>query len=227
MPSTPQPQQPRRPANESPEFVAARQAMVREQLLTRDITLPGVLAAMQTVPRHLFVPTPLWPQAYSDQPLPIGRDQTISQPYIVALMCQLANVQPGAKVLEVGTGCGYQTAVLAELGCRVISLEIIEELAAAARARLQALGYVNIEIHHADGHAGFPAAAPYDAIIVSAAPADIPPPLVDQLRIGGSLIIPVGSTQQHLLKVDKLSSHHTQQRDITAVRFVPLTTELA
>jgi protein-L-isoaspartate(D-aspartate) O-methyltransferase len=211
------------PAEAEP-FEAARGKMVREQLQARDIKDERVLQAMRSVQRHLFVPQYLRDLAYADRPLPIGHDQTISQPYIVALMTQLARVDPGDRVLEIGTGSGYQAAVLAELGRRVYSLEIIEPLAREARQRLQRLGYENVAVRSGDGFKGWKEHAPYDAILVTCAPPEIPPPLLEQLGEGGRLVIPVGELWQELKVVTKKSGR-LQTKDIVPVRFVPMTGE--
>ena len=165
------------------QYAHKRQRMVAEQLKGRDITDPRVLAAMGKVPRHRFVPDDLAPQAYNDHPLPIGSGQTISQPYIVALMTQWAEVKPGDKVLEVGTGSGYQAAVLAELTDRVWSIELKPELAEAAEKRLRALGYGRIHLHWGDGYQGWPEEAPFDAILVTATAPEVPPALQEQLKL--------------------------------------------
>ncbi len=173
-------------------YAAARQRMVAQQLKARDITDPRVLAAMAKVPRDRFVPAHLAPQAYDDNPLSIGSGQTISQPYIVALMSQWAEVKPGDKVLEVGTGSGYQAAVLAELAGQVFTIELRPELAEAARTRLRDLGYGRVQGRAGDGYQGWPEEAPFDAILVTATAPAVPPALKAQLKEGGRLIIPVG-----------------------------------
>jgi len=199
--------------------------MVREQIESRGISDARVLAAMRKVPRHEFVPEHLADAAYEDHPLPIGYGQTISQPYIVALMTELLRLTPGAKVLEVGTGCGYQTAVLAEIAAEVYSMEIIEPLANESADRLQRLGYKNIQIKRGDGYLGWPEHAPFDAIIVTAGAEHIPPPLVQQLKTGGRMVIPVGEphAEQALLLVQKGSNGEVITRNVSAVLFVPLT----
>jgi protein-L-isoaspartate(D-aspartate) O-methyltransferase len=185
----------------------------------------GVMAAMRKVPRHRFVPPAQEPFAYDNRPLPIGEGQTISQPYIVALMTDLLDLKPSDKVLEVGTGSGYQAAVLAELVARVYSIEIVEPLGKRAAQVLGELGYRNVEVRIGDGYGGWPPAAPFDAIIVTAAPAAVPQPLIDQLRAGGSMVIPVGSSfeAQELLLVRKEADGRTTTRRTLPVRFVPLT----
>jgi protein-L-isoaspartate(D-aspartate) O-methyltransferase len=203
-----------------------RSRMVQKQLRTRDIVNPRVLAAMDRVPRHEFVPSQLLDSAYDDSALPIGRGQTISQPYIVALMTQLANPRPTDRALDVGTGCGYQAAVLSRLVSRVDSVEIVESLASEAAERLARLGYENVSVHAGDGYRGWPESAPFDIILLAAATPEIPPALVDQLAIGGRLILPVedGTTQLSLLR--KQADGRIDRREITPVRFVPMTGEV-
>ncbi|MCB9708269.1 MAG: protein-L-isoaspartate(D-aspartate) O-methyltransferase [Myxococcales bacterium] len=196
--------------------------MVREQLETRGITNARVLDAMRTVPRERFV-TQTTQDAYGDFPLPIGHRQTISQPYIVALMTQLADVRAGDRVLEVGTGSGYQTAVLCALGAEVWSVEIIAELAMHASALLEELGY-SAHIKHADGHYGWPEHAPFDAIVITAAPERIPQRLVAQLGLGGRMVVPVGDAEQRLRVVRRTATGLDEQESIP-VRFVPMTGE--
>jgi protein-L-isoaspartate(D-aspartate) O-methyltransferase len=201
-----------------------REEMVRQQLEARDIQDERVLAAMREVPRHLFLPEPLQEAAYEDRPLPIGYDVTISQPYIVALMTELAQIDPGDRVLDVGTGSGYQAAVLAQMGARVFGIEIIEPLAEQAAERLEQLGYDAVEVRTGDGFAGWPERGPFDAIIVAAAPARIPPPLTRQLTIGGKLVIPVGADPwQQQLRVVTRTRTGLQEKTITPVAFVPMT----
>jgi protein-L-isoaspartate(D-aspartate) O-methyltransferase len=184
-----------------------------------------VLAAMAEVPRHEFVPADRAGQAYQNRPLPIGHGQTISQPYIVAIMTDLLDLEPQHKVLEIGTGSGYQAAVLAALDTRVWSIEIIEPLGQAATTRLQRLGYDNVEVAVGDGYYGWPEHAPFDAIIVTAAANHIPPPLVKQLAVGGKMIIPVGSrfSTQELILITRASQDELVTRQVLPVRFVPLT----
>ncbi len=197
--------------------------MVQRQLQWRGITDERVLAALGTVPREAFVPERLARSAYADEPLPIGHGQTISQPYVVAWMAEALDVGPRACVLEVGAGSGYAAAVLSLLAERVIAVERLGALAAAARERLASLGYDNVEVHHGDGTRGWPAAAPYDAILVSAAAAQIPPALGDQLAIGGRLVIPVGGgADQELLRLVKTESGRLEERRLGGVRFVPV-----
>ena len=185
----------------------------------------AVMAAMGKVPRHRFVPVLQDIFAYDNRPLPIGEGQTISQPYIVALMTDLLDPKPTDTVLEVGTGSGYQAAVLAELVAKVYTIEIVEALGLRARQVLGELGYRNVEVRVGDGYGGWPAAAPFDAIIVTAAPAAVPQPLIDQLKPGGRMVIPVGASSdaQHLLLVEKQSDGRTTTRRALPVRFVPLT----
>jgi protein-L-isoaspartate(D-aspartate) O-methyltransferase len=182
-----------------------------------------VLEAMRKVPRHEFVPGYLKRVAYRNRPLPIGAGQTISQPYIVALMTDLLELSPGDQVLEIGTGCGYQSAVLAELAGTVHSIEIIGNLGHAAAQTLQRLGYENVTTRIGDGYAGWPDAAPFDAIIVTAAPDHIPPALIAQLKPAGRLVIPVGTLSQELMVVRKNADGTTLNEQIVPVRFVPLT----
>lgn len=201
---------------------AARQAMVCRQLQRRGITDPRVLQAMRTIPRHLFVPAEQRHDAYSDHPLPIGEGQTISQPYMVALMTQSLALQGHERILEVGTGSGYQAAVLSRLVAAVYSLEYFPTLAAHASAILQQLGYDNVQVIVADGGLGLPRYAPYGGIIVTAAAPHLPPSLLAQLAEGGRLVIPVGmQEQQTLLTVTKQGETYTETR-ITPCRFVPL-----
>ena len=200
-----------------------REVMVEHHLRGRDITDPRVLHVMQQIPRHQFVPPELEKEAYTDRPLPIGESQTISQPYIVALMTQLARVTPESRVLDIGTGSGYQAAVLSELCKQVYSIEIIESLAEEARQRLARLGYDNVEVRAGDGYFGWHEKSPFDAIIVAAAPAEIPEPLVDQLAPGGRMVIPVGKQNQDLVVVEKDAQGTTRQWRETPVAFVPMT----
>ena len=208
---------------EQDEFARLRQRMVEEQLRRRDITDPAVLRAMGQVSRHLFVPQRLREYAYEDFALAIEEGQTISQPYIVACMTQALGVGKGDRVLEIGTGSGYQAAVLAQLGVRVYSIEIVPSLAASARQRLQALGYRNVEVRHGDGYLGWPEEAPFEGIIVTAAPDHVPPALVAQLAEGGRLVLPVGEGgYQELLRLTR-KGRETETDTLLPVRFVPMT----
>jgi protein-L-isoaspartate(D-aspartate) O-methyltransferase len=201
-----------------------RERLVEEDLVPQGITDSLTLAAMRVVPRHEFVPADQRPRAYADIPLPIGHDQTISQPAVVAFMTQVISPRPGLRVLEVGTGSGYQAAVLAETGARVWTIEIFRALADEARARLQRLGYGRVQVRHGDGYAGWPEVAPFDAIVVTAGADSIPPPLVRQLAPGGRLVMPVGDpwADQRLVLLLKDSSGRVASRDLLPVRFVPL-----
>ncbi len=198
-----------------------RQTMVDDHIRGRGITDQRVLAAMRSVPRERFVPETVTGQAYADHPLPIGYGQTISQPYIVAYMSETLQVTKSSKVLEIGTGSGYQAAILGELAGEVYSIEIVPELADRARQTLDALGYKNIHVRTGDGYRGWPEQAPFDRIMVTAAPDHVPQPLVDQLATGGRLVIPVGRTEQDLLLITRTPTGVVQQRTIP-VRFVPL-----
>jgi protein-L-isoaspartate(D-aspartate) O-methyltransferase len=201
-----------------------RQRMVAQELVPQGITDSLTLAAMGAVPRHEFVPEDQRAWAYADTPLPIGHDQTISQPAVVAYMTQVINPRPGLRVLEVGTGSGYQAAVLAETGARVWTIEIFRALADEARARLQRLGYGRVQVRHGDGYAGWPGVAPFDAIVVTAGADSIPPALVRQLAPGGRLVMPVGDPRadQRLVLLVKDSEGRVASRDLLPVRFVPL-----
>ena len=203
-----------------------REAMVRHQLAGRDITDARVLDAMRTVPRHLFVPEHLRPWAYADHPLPIGDDQTISQPYIVALMTQLLDIKPEDKVLEIGTGSGYQAAVLAHLADRIYSIEINPKLAEQAARRLEVLGYGKIRLKSADGYAGWEEHAPYDAIVITCAAPEVPAALFRQLREGGRIVMPRGTPRgRQILCVITKTKGKPVVENITAVRFVPMVRE--
>jgi protein-L-isoaspartate(D-aspartate) O-methyltransferase len=210
---------------ENPE--SRRERMVRQQLAARDVTDQAVLDAMSEVRRHLFVPERLRDRAYEDTPLPIGHDQTISQPYIVALMTQLGQAPSASKALDVGTGSGYQAAVLSRLVDEVYSIEIICDLAEEARRRLEDLGYDNVTVRCGDGYAGWPDQAPFDVIIVAAAPNEVPDPLIDQLAPGGRLVIPVGDVHQELVVIEKHEDGTIERHAYGGVRFVPMTGEAA
>ncbi len=207
------------------DFQSIRSRMVQEQLERRGIKNSAVLQAMRKVPRHKFVPAPYQDLAYSDRPLPIGEEQTISQPYIVALMSEAASIQPGEKVLEVGTGSGYQAAVLAELTnpSKVHSIEILPGLGKQARTVLDQLNYKEVQTRVGDGYLGWPEAAPFDAILVTAAAKEVPQPLLDQLAKGGRLVIPVGSAPaMQTLRVITCKGEDYDTQDISPVAFVPL-----
>ncbi|WP_340103691.1 protein-L-isoaspartate(D-aspartate) O-methyltransferase [Rhodohalobacter sp. 8-1] len=201
-----------------------RNEMVRNQLEGRNITDENVLDAMRSAPRHLLVPEENRAQAYADTPLPIGHGQTISQPYIVAYMTQILDIEAGDKVLEIGTGSGYQAAVLAHITPNVYSIEIIEELGERARNDLQDLGYDSVTVKIADGYFGWEEHAPFDAIIVTAASGHVPPPLVDQLKPGGKMVIPIGGIYQtqNLMEVTKSEEGDLSTKSLMAVRFVPM-----
>jgi len=188
------------------------------------VTDPRVLAAMRAVPRHRFVTSEYVDEAYDDHPLPIGEGQTISQPYIVGLMTELAALDPGGRVLEVGTGSGYQAAVLAEVAGEVWSIEILEPLARRATETLRALGYGRVHVRAGDGYLGWPEAATFDAIVVTAAPDHVPRPLLEQLSVGGRLVIPVGEGVQELLVITRTPAGPVR-RSVVPVRFVPMTGE--
>ncbi len=205
-------------------FLSAREQMVRNQLRGRDIHQQRVLEAMGRVPRHVFVPASLRNRAYDDRPLPIGHDQTISQPYVVAFMTQALDLRGGEKILEIGTGSGYQAAVLGELAREVFTIEIVDPLAQQAKKLLAELGYGNVHVRSGDGYRGWPEQAPFDAIMVTAAPDHVPKPLVDQLRIGGRMILPVGDFFQELVLIRK-TENGVVRRSILPVRFVPMTGE--
>ncbi len=218
----------------SDQYEEARRKMVREiaadvratsSYINKKELDPRVMSVMGRVERHKFVPVSEQSWAYANQPLPIGHGQTISQPYIVALMTDLINIDPGDRVLEIGTGSGYQAAVLAEMGAEVYTIEIIKPLATEAANRLRKLGYDGVRTRHGDGYYGWEEAAPFDAIVVTAAAGHIPPPLIRQLKAGGVMIIPVGSRflVQQLVLVNKDSGGNITTRQILPVRFVPLT----
>ena len=206
-----------------PDWKVLRMDMVDKQIKRRGIKDPAVLEAMRAVKRHELVPQPYRKMAYEDHPLPIGEDQTISQPYIVGLMSELMQVEPGDKILEIGTGSGYQAAVLAEMGLKVYSIEIIEPLATRAAADLKRLGYLDVQVKQGDGYLGWPEEAPFDGIIITAAPPQLPQPLVDQLKIGGRLVVPVGRRDQDLNVYTLKPDGTVSKKTIIPVRFVPMT----
>jgi len=206
------------------DFTRLREQMVQNQIIYRGVKDKRVLAAVSKVERHLFVPENLQKQAYQDEPLPIGYGQTISQPYIVAYMTEQLELNGDEKVLEIGTGSGYQAAILGELAMEVYTIEIVPELGEIANQRLSNLEYTNVHVRIGDGYNGWPERAPFDAVIVTAAPDHIPPPLVDQMKIGGRLIIPVGDYSQELLLMVKTEKGIEKKRKIP-VRFVPMTGE--
>jgi len=201
-----------------------RKSMVEYQIRMRGVNDKAVLLAMNKVPRHLFVPEKFREMSYSDHPLPIGHKQTISQPYVVALMTELLNLKKDSKVLEVGTGSGYQAAILAEIAKEVYTIEIIEDLHKQATKTLKSLKYKNVKTKFGDGYKGWKEHAPYDAIIVTAAPEKVPPALVKQLKVGGRMCIPVGPAYslQKLLLIEKKSKDKIRTRTIETVKFVPM-----
>ncbi|MHB0967890.1 MAG: protein-L-isoaspartate(D-aspartate) O-methyltransferase [Bellilinea sp.] len=204
------------------EYTRLRTEMVAAQIARRGLRDPRLLAAFQQVQRHLFLPQPLRSHAYEDRPLPIGQNQTISQPYIVALMTSLLELKGEENVLEIGTGSGYQAAILSIMARTVHSVERYQELADAARARLVRLGYYNVQVHCADGSSGWPQAAPYQAIIATAAAAAVPKPLLEQLVEGGRLVLPIGGSQGQVLQLWTRESGRLDYQDILPVSFVPM-----
>jgi protein-L-isoaspartate(D-aspartate) O-methyltransferase len=206
------------PAERSQE----RAAMVESQIERRGVDDRRVLEAMRKVPRHRFVPPEVARLAYADHPLPIGSDQTISQPFIVAFMVDALDLKPGDRVLEVGTGSGYHAAVMAEIAKEVYSIEIVPELAAFAQKNLRGAGYENVRVREGDGYEGWPEFAPFDAIVVTAAPDHVPQPLLDQLAVGGRMIIPVGDVYQELRLIRRTPRGIVEESTIP-VRFVPMT----
>lgn len=203
-------------------YAEKRQQMVDLQIIARGVKDTSVLNSMRKIPRHLFIPSRYRDEAYADHPLPIGHDQTISQPYIVAYMTECLELEGYEKVLEIGTGCGYQAAVLAEIVKEVYSVEIVEGLYTTARKNLENLHYINIQLKCGDGYEGWPENGPYDAIIVTAAPEKVPPPLLDQLKLNGKLIAPVGDVFQELVLLARTSTGFVE-RKLLPVRFVPMT----
>jgi protein-L-isoaspartate(D-aspartate) O-methyltransferase len=209
----------------APDFADQRQRIVERQLKARDIKDERVLAAMGKVPREEFVPPESRAASYEDGPLPIGYDQTISQPYIVALMTEQLRLKPSDRVLEIGTGSGYQAAILAELVSEIYSVEIVEPLAKDAEATLQRLGYRNVHVKVGDGYKGWPEAAPFDAIIVTCAPEKVPQPLIDQLKDGGRMVIPVGERFAQQLYLLEKRNGQLKESVTLPVRFVPMAGE--
>lgn len=203
--------------------MVTKKEMIERQLKARNITDPNVLRAMEEVDRALFVPEDLKSKAYEDRPLPIGKDQTISQPYIVAYMAEQLHLQPDEKILEVGTGCGYNAAVLSRLVRHVYSVEIIDWLADLAISNLEKTGIQNISTRQGDGYAGWESEAPFDAIILTAAPPRIPKPLKEQLKIGGRILAPVGRVSQKLVLLHKTGYESFEEKTLLPVRFVPMT----
>ena len=203
-------------------FLAMRQRMVEEQIERRGVRDPGVLAAMRAVPRERFVPEAERARSYEDGPLSIGSGQTISQPYIVAFMTEAAGVGKGDRVLEIGTGSGYQAAVLAAVGAEVWSIEILPELAERAKRDLAAAGYSGVRVRTGDGWAGWPEEAPFDAILVTAAPAEVPQALVRQLKVGGRMVLPLGTGTQELVRITRTEDGE-ERETLMLVRFVPMT----
>lgn len=202
-------------------FQMKRNDMISDQIARRGVKDPAVLEAMRRVERHRFVPEDLRAAAYEDHPLPIGSGQTISQPYIVAYMTELLALKTGDRVLEIGTGSGYQAAVLAEIASEVYSVEILPELATSAAQRLGSLGYNNVCVRQGDGYRGWPEHAPYDAIMVTAAPPEVPPDLLGQLKTGGRLVVPVGAESQHVLLITR-TAEGVESKTLIPVRFVPM-----
>lgn len=206
------------------DYTKAREQMVNSQIKARGISDKQVLQAMLKVERHLFVPEKFQSLAYADQPLPIGEGQTISQPYIVALMTELLNLEGDEKVLEIGTGSGYQAAILGELANEVYTIEIVKPLAEGAEKLLTELGYENITVKCGDGYIGWQEHAPFDGIIVTCAPPKVPQPLIEQLADGGRMVVPVGTFWQELVVIEK-KDREVKKRSVIPVRFVPMTGE--
>ena len=207
------------------DFTAARKTMVKEQIEARGIRGRRVLEAMRTVPRHEFMPPAVRSLAYEDSPAPIGHGATISQPYIVAIMSELLNPEPSSRVLEIGTGSGYQAAILAKLAREVYTIEIVPELARDAESALNRLGFHNVQVRRGDGYKGWPEKAPFDRIILTAAPPQLPQALIDQLAAGGTLVAPVGRMYQELIVISKDKQGRTSRRSTIPVRFVPMVPE--
>ena len=211
--------------NEDDSFTSQRHYMVESQIKSRGVLDENVLLAMKKVPRHEFVPENLQSEAYIDDPLPIGESQTISQPYIVAYMTEQLDLKKTDKVLEIGTGSGYQAAILAEIVDSVFTIEIIDELAEQAKQTLKDLKYKNVFVKSGDGYKGWPSEAPFDAIIITAAPTKIPQPLVEQLNVGGKMILPLGNFYQELVLLTKTETG-VDRKTLLPVRFVPMTGEI-
>ena len=207
------------------EFAVERERMVKEQIAMRGVTDERVLRAMRKVPREQFVPEQIRGQSYSDGPLPIGYDQTISQPFVVAFMTEKLGLRPTDRVLEIGTGSGYQAAILAELAAKVYTIEIVEPLGKRAAQTLQRLGYKNVQVKIGDGYQGWPEYAPFDAVIVTCAPDHVPQPLVEQIKEGGRIIIPVGPAGDQTLYLLEKKNGRLEQRNVLPVSFVPMTGE--
>jgi protein-L-isoaspartate(D-aspartate) O-methyltransferase len=218
--SSSNPSEPQKPSS-AETFKEKRRQMVEGQIRGRGIADKAVLDAMMKVERHRFVPASHWDSAYGDSPLPIGEGQTISQPFIVAYMTEVAKVSPSEKVLEIGTGSGYQAAILGELAKEVYTIEIIPQLADTARATLSELGYKNVFVKTGNGYLGWPEHAPFDAIVVTAAPDEVPQELVDQLAVNGTMVIPVGTFYQQMMVITRTSEGVVERRTIP-VRFVPM-----
>lgn len=209
------------PAVQGDDYEALRNAMVEQQVRQRGITRPDVLSAMRQVPRHLFVPESLRDRAYSEQPLDLGQGRTVYQPYVVALMTSLLDLKHGDKVLEVGTGTGYHAAVLSRIAREVYSIEIVEPVASQASKRLAAMGYHNVEVRVGNGYKGWPEKAPFDAILLSAAPKEVPKALLQQLKVGGKMVAPVGGFFQDLLVITK-TADGLQRNMVIPVRLQPM-----
>lgn len=201
-----------------------RDWMVDTQIVGEGITDPNVISALRRVPRHRFIPSQVAEEAYGNFPLPIGHEQTISQPFIVAYMTEVLKLKPGEKVLEIGTGLGYQAAILAELGVQVFTMEIVKPLAQNARENLSQLGFADVWVRAGDGYQGWPEEQPFDAIIITAAPSHIPEPLLEQMAIGGRLILPIGDDSQTLVLIRRTEEGY-QRTELLPVRFVPMTGE--
>jgi protein-L-isoaspartate(D-aspartate) O-methyltransferase len=206
------------------QFAAQREGMVREQIASRGIKNAEVLKAMRAVPRHLFMPPDVRSYAYEDRPVPIGYGQTISQPYIVAFMSEALEVRPDHRVLEIGTGSGYQAAILSALTREVYSIEIVPQLAKSSAETLRQLGYKNVMVRGGDGYKGWPEKAPFDRILLTAAPPEVPSALMDQLKPGGILLAPVGKStlEQEIVRVSKAADGKITHRSLLPVRFVPM-----